>query len=156
FALGAVRALHADGLLLHVLALRIIAARHELAVAPVLFDQLVTALRTRLVQRNILGFLRRTELLRGLALGIARARQELTETALFEHHRTAAVVAVFLLVLLGDAFLLHFACVSALGVSGAGDETAVLAPLDHHGLAALLADEVGGPLHALDVGHVTG
>ena len=40
------------------------------------------------------------------------------------------------------------------GIAGAGDEAAVLAPLDHQGLAALLADQVGGLLHPLDVGHV--
>ena len=30
----------------------------------------------------------------------------------------------------------------------------MLAPLDHQGLAALLANQVGGFLHPLDIGHV--
>src|ERR1043166_724240 len=49
FAFGAVGALHADGLLLDELTSRIIAARRELAVAPVLHHQIVATVRALLI-----------------------------------------------------------------------------------------------------------
>src|SRR4029077_3166915 len=109
---------------------------------------------TSFVERNVLRFLPRSQLLGGFAVGITGTRQELPEAALLENQGPAAVVAVFRFVLLGHALLRDLARIGALRVPRAGDELAVAPPLDHHGLAALLANLVGGLLHALDVGHV--
>ncbi len=160
FALRAVRARDANGLLLNVLAFRVIAAGDKLAVASKLLHQVALALRAFLFERNIFALLA-ADLFGRLAIGVTGAGEELPEAALLQNHGPAAVLAVLLLVLLADLGLFavrqierDFAGVGALRIAGAGNEAAVLAPLDHHGLAALFADEVGRLLHPLDVGHV--
>ena len=80
------RAEHAGGLLLHVLAGRIVAARGELAEAALLDDQVRLALRALLVEdlvrlRRGHALLGRDDLPRRLALGIAGAGEELAEAA---------------------------------------------------------------------------
>src|SRR5262245_54497482 len=98
---GVFRALDTSRLVLDVLALRVLGARSELALAPLLDDQVGAAARTQLfedlirlrgAQASLLG---RNELPRRLALRIARARQELAETSAFDRHRLAAVLARF-------------------------------------------------------------
>src|SRR4030095_8557103 len=68
----ALRTLHADEVLLHVLAFRISAARHELAEAAVAQQQVASALWALLFQRNVRHFLRLIESARCLAVGISR------------------------------------------------------------------------------------
>src|ERR1035437_6663690 len=154
-ALRALRALDADCLLLDVLAGGVIAARRELAEPAILHHQVVAALRALFVERRIL-LLRAADLFGGLAVGVSGAGQEGAEAALLQDHGAAAVFAVFLFALLGDFHILgfRFAGVGALGVAGASDELAVLAPFQHEGLAALAAHLTGGFFHPLDVGHV--
>ena len=55
------------------------------------------ALWTDLFQRNIRNLLCLIEPTRGLALRIAGARHELSETSALEHHDASAVLAIFLL-----------------------------------------------------------
>src|ERR1039457_4818492 len=160
-ALAALRALHADGLLLHMLARRIIAASGKLAETAGLQHHVAAAHRALLVELHIRLLLRAANGLAGLAVRVPGAGEEGAEAALLQHHGTAAVLAVFFVALLGQVYFVHiwqidgkFARVGAIGISGASDEAAVAAPLDHQGLAALLADQVGGPFHPLDVGHV--
>src|SRR5204863_8826095 len=126
-----------------------------------LLDQLVAALWTVLIQLHILGLLCFAQLLGGLAIGISGASHELAEATLLQHHGTAAVLAVYRCILLGEIGLIDIrqidrklARVGAIRIAGTGDETAVAAPFDHHGLAALFADQISGTLHALNVGHV--
>src|SRR5579885_2624255 len=144
FALAALRALDPDGLLLDVLARRVIAASGELAVAAGLEHQIVAALRALLIERLIGFLLLPADLLRGLAIGISGACQERSEPAFFQDHRPAAVLAIFFVALLGQIDFVdirqvdrQLARVGALGIAGARDEAAVLAPLDHQALAAL-------------------
>ena len=92
-ALRALRALHPDGLLLDILAGGVVAARGELAEAAVLQHQVVVALRALFVERLIGLSLSAADLLGGLAVGVAGAGEEGTETALLQDHRTAAVLA---------------------------------------------------------------
>ena len=80
-ALRALRALHADGLLLDVLAGGVVAARGELAEPAVLHDQVAVALRALLIQRHVLR-LRPADLLGGLAIRVFRTREEGAEAAL--------------------------------------------------------------------------
>src|SRR5664279_1354146 len=60
-------------------------------------QQVPTALRALFVQWNVGHLLRLIETPRGLAVGISRASHELSESPALEHHRAAAVLAVFLL-----------------------------------------------------------
>src|ERR1700686_5452353 len=73
FALRAIRTGHADSLLLDEFALRIIAARRELAEAPVLHHQIVAALRALLIQWHVRLLLFCADLLGGLAVRISGA-----------------------------------------------------------------------------------
>ncbi len=99
FALRAIGTRHADGLLLDELAFRIITASHELAVAPEFLHQVAIAIGALLFERDVFALLA-ANLLRRFAIGVAGAGEELSKAAFFEHHRTAAVLAVLLLVLL--------------------------------------------------------
>src|ERR1035441_525945 len=160
-AIVALRALHADGLLLHMLARRIIAASGKLAETAGLQHHVTAAHRALLVELHIGLLLRAADGFGGLAVRVSGTGEEGAEAALLQHHGTAAVFAVFFIALLSQVHLVHIrqidgelARVSAIGISGAGDEAAVFAPFDHQGLAALLAVQAGGLLHPLDVGHV--
>src|SRR5262249_39291599 len=130
-AFAAFGALHADQLLLHVLALGVVAAGGEFAEAAELHHQVVAAVPALLVERLIRLLLLLAELLRRLAIGVAGASEKRSEAALLQDHRTAAVVAVFLFALFAEIDLLRLGLprVRAVGVAGAGDEFAVLAPL---------------------------
>ena len=111
-------------------------------------------------------FLALVEAPRGLAIGIAGAGHELPEAPALQHHHPPAVLAVLLL-----RGLLHVGGIQVrqvnriflgeragvgivLVVGAAGEEGAVLAPLDHQRRAAAFAHLVGGLLHPLDVFHV--
>ena len=95
-----------------------------------------------------------------LALGIERARQERSETALAQDHLLVGMLRAHLgshvLVELRPAFArtLELPRVLALGIVRAGEELSVSAPLDDHGGSALVALLVGLLLHALDVLHL--
>src|SRR5262249_48010345 len=82
FAFRTVRAGNSDGLLLHVLALRLIAACGELSEAAVLQHQIVAALRAFLFQRHIGFLLLSADSLGGLAIRISGTGVELAESAL--------------------------------------------------------------------------
>src|SRR5580704_14174068 len=56
-SLFALRTLHADKILLHVLAFGISAARRELAIPSVADHHIASAFRTRLIERNVRNFL---------------------------------------------------------------------------------------------------
>src|SRR5207244_1314866 len=90
----------------------------------------------------------------GLALRITRAGEELAEPAALDQHRRAAGLALLVggrlrrdldrAVLAPDELL----GVLALRVTGAGEELAVSAPLDHHRRPALLTLVLGRDLLA--------
>src|SRR5262249_53205063 len=90
---GVLRALHARRLVFDVLALRVLGAGRELAVASLLDDEVRAAARAALLENLIWlrGFeaalLRRDQLSRRLALGISGAGQELTEATALDGHR---------------------------------------------------------------------
>src|SRR5271165_6789221 len=130
------------------------------------YQQIASALRALLIERNIRHFLRLVEPSRGLAVGITGARHELAKTAPLEHHGPSTVLAIF--------FLGRFLEVSGveirqvdrvlfrkratvwitLVVRTASIERAVLAPLDHQRRTAPFTLLVGGLLHPLDILHV--
>src|SRR5579884_1447606 len=95
FAVLAKRALHADEVLLHVFAVRIPAARGELAVAAMADHHIAPALRAKLFERNIWHFLALIEAPGRLAIRISCARHKLAEASALENHRAAAVLAIF-------------------------------------------------------------
>src|SRR5208283_5452573 len=161
FALVALRAFHADGLLLDVFAGGVIAACGELAEAAGLEHHVVAALRADFVQLLVGLLLRAANRLGGFAVRVAGASEEGAEAALLEHHGPAAILAVLFVALLGKIGLVdirqihrQLARVCAIRIAGAGNEAAVFAPLDYQRLAALLANQVGGLLHPLDIRHV--
>src|SRR5712671_1965612 len=78
-AIRTLRALHADEILLDVLALRVSAARNEFAVASVAQHQVAPALGADLFQRDIWHALALREPPRRLAIGIAGTGHELPE-----------------------------------------------------------------------------
>src|SRR6185436_7826786 len=101
----------------------------------------LTALRANFIERNIRLLRRlcaRNDSSRGLALGVAGAREELSELSALERHRTAAVLArlwfaafcrgvsAFFCSFVGCDFLR----VLALRIARAGHEPAELPPLD--------------------------
>src|SRR5437870_706467 len=94
-----------------------------------------------------------------LALGIARAAEELAVAAEATVHGPAALLAHLVRGLGLDRSdgpvvgALEVHRVLALGVAAAGEELAPPAPLDDHRLPALLAHEVGRALLALHVAH---
>src|SRR5205814_3508794 len=94
---NALRTLHSDEILLHVLAFWIAAARNELTVTSVAQHHIAFALRTRLFERHIGNLLSLIETPRRLALGISGAGHELTKAPALEDHHAPAVLAVFLL-----------------------------------------------------------
>jgi hypothetical protein len=96
-AVFALRTLHADEVLLHVLAFGISAARRELAETPVPDHHVAPALRAKLIERNIGNFLALIQPPRSLAIGISRASHELPEAPALQHHHPAAVFAIFFL-----------------------------------------------------------
>src|SRR5271166_3872611 len=102
-AVFALRTLHADEVLLDVLALGISAARGELAETAMTDHHIASAFRAKLVERNIRNFLALIETARSLAVGIARTGHELAEATAFQHHHTATILAVFF----GSSGLLH-------------------------------------------------
>src|ERR1700731_526537 len=165
-AIRALRALHADEILLDVFALRISAARDELAIASVAQHQVAAALGTEFFQRDVRHALALIEPPRGLAIGIAGAGHELPEAPALQYHHSSAVLTVFVL-----AGLRHLSAVEVreidrvlfseraalriiLLVRAAGVERAVLAPLEHQRRATALALLVRGLLHPLHVFHV--
>src|SRR6202167_642596 len=107
FALVALRALHPDGLLLHVLARRIISASRKLAETAGLQHHVAAAHRALLVELHIGLLLRAADLLGCLAIRVSRAGEEGAEAALLQHHGAAAVLAVFFVALLGQVHLVH-------------------------------------------------
>src|ERR1035438_6526988 len=122
---------------------------------------MAAAVGALLIERLVGLLLLASDLLGRLAVGISRASEERAEAAFFQHHRPPAIFAVFPLALFLKIGLDHIrqvhrklARVGAVGVAGAGNEAAMLTPLDDQRLAALLARQVGGLLHPLDVGHV--
>src|SRR5579864_8251612 len=166
FAGFAQRALHADKVLLHILALGVAAAGGEFAVAAVAEHHIPAALGTGFVEGNVGHLAALVEAARGLALGIAGAGHELPEAAALKHHGTAAVLAVLLL-----RSFLHIGRVQVRQVNGiflgegagvgivlvvgaAGVEGTVPAPLDDQGGAATLALFFRRLLHTLNVFHV--
>src|SRR5579884_321785 len=82
-AVFALRTLHADEVLLHVLAFRISAAGDELAIASVTQHHIASALRADFFQRNVRNFLALIEPPRGLAVRIAGASHELPKASAF-------------------------------------------------------------------------
>src|SRR5262249_43187957 len=94
FAVRAQRALHADEILLHILTIRISAARCELAVAPMPDHQVAPAFWAKLIERNVWNFLALIQAAGSLAIRISRARHELPEAAAFKYHHSTAVFAV--------------------------------------------------------------
>ena len=97
FAVFAVRALHADEVLLHILALGISAARREFAEPSMADHHIAPALRAQFIERNVRNFLSLIQTPGGLAIRISRACHELPETPALEHHHPAAVLAIFFL-----------------------------------------------------------
>src|SRR6266404_4739368 len=97
FAFFAVGALHADKVLLHVLAFGISAAGSELAKTAVPQDQVAFAQRAGFIERNVGHFLALIEPPRRLAIGIAGAGHELAEAPALQDHDASTVFAVFLL-----------------------------------------------------------
>src|SRR6266404_3686334 len=91
------RALYPDEILLDVLALRISAARDELAVASVAQDQIAAALRAGFFQRDVWHALALIEPARGLAIRISSTCHELAEASALQDHHASAVVAIFFL-----------------------------------------------------------
>ena len=100
-AFGAVRARHANGFLLNELAFRVVAARHEFAIAAKLLHQVAIALRAFFFERNVFTLLA-ANLFGRLAIGVARAGEECSEASLLEDHRTPTVFAIFGLVLFAE------------------------------------------------------
>src|ERR1017187_1362070 len=166
FALFAFGALHADEVLLHILALGISAARSELAVTAVPQDQVAFAQRAGLIQWNVGYFFALIQAPRRPAIGIAGAGHELPEASALQHHDAPAVFAVFLL-----RRLLHIGRIEVRKIDGilfgelagvgiflvvgaTGVERPVLAPFNHQRRAAELTLFVGGLLHTLDIFHV--
>src|SRR5262249_35054228 len=88
--------LHADEVLLHVLAVWISAARSEFTVAAVADHQIAPAGWARLVERNIRNFLALVEAPGGLAIRIPCARHELPEASTLQHHYAAAILTVLI------------------------------------------------------------
>ena len=162
----ALRAFHADEVLLDVLAFRIPAARSEFAEASVAQHHIAFALGALLVEGDIGNFLGLIQPPRGLAFGISGAGHELAEAAALEHHGAAAIFAIFLLrgflqvgsievrqvdgIFLGEGAALRIIFL----VSAAGVERTVAAPLDHQRRSATLALFFRRLFHALDVFHV--
>src|SRR5712691_1843600 len=165
-ALSAERTFHPDEVLLHVLALRISAARRELAETAVTDDQVAAAVRTLLIERNIRHTLPLIQPPRSLAIGIPRACHELPEASALEHHDATAVLAVFLLrrflqvgrIKVGQIDRILFRELTGvrifLIVGAARIERSVLTPLDHQRRAAEFTFFVRRFLHTLDVFHV--
>src|SRR6516164_8170185 len=150
--LGVLRAFDPGALVLDVLALGIIRAGGELTVPPLLDDQIRLAARAFLVQ-NLIGFRRaqatlpgRDQLSRGLALRIARTREELSESAALHGHRSAAILTRLDLVLARLRFRLlglDLARVRAIRIGAARNERPELAdPFEHRRstFVACLAD----------------
>src|SRR5579864_57980 len=166
FAILAQRALHADKVLLHVLAIGIAGTGGELAIAAVTDHQIASAFRAGFVQRDVWHALALVQQTCGFAVGITRAGHELAEAAALEHHHATTVFAVFLLrrllhiggVEIGQVNGIFLGESAAFGivlvVGTAGIEGPVLAPLDDERRAAALTLLVGGLLHTLDVLHV--
>src|SRR5205807_5581336 len=96
-AFFAQRTLHADKILLDVLAVGISAARSEFAVATVTDHQITSAFRARLIERNVRDLFALIEAPRGLAIRITGAGHELAETPTLQDHYAAAVLAIFFL-----------------------------------------------------------
>src|SRR6185437_3552816 len=94
-AILALRALHADKILLDVLAVRVSAARDELAVTPVAQHQVASALGAYLFQRDVRHALALIEPTRSLAIRITRAGHELAKAPALKHHYATTVFAVF-------------------------------------------------------------
>src|SRR6476646_4456831 len=78
-AIRALRALHANKILLDVLAIRVSAAGDELAIAPVAQHQIAAAFGAEFFQRNVRHTLALIAPPRGLAIRIASAGHELAE-----------------------------------------------------------------------------
>src|SRR5580658_3746669 len=97
FAFFAFRTLHADEVLLDILAVGIATAGSELAVAAVTQNQVALAQRAGFIERDVGHFLALIEPPRRLAIGIAGAGHELAEAPALQHHHTAAVFAIFFL-----------------------------------------------------------
>src|SRR5205823_2612368 len=90
-------AFHADEVLLDVLALRISAARGELAKTPVAQHHVPLALGTFFFQRNVGEFLSLVQPPRSFALRISGAGHELAKAAALQHHGAPAILAILLL-----------------------------------------------------------
>src|SRR5438445_13873649 len=84
-------------MLLHILTLRISAARGELAEAPMPDHQIPTTFRAKLVERDIRDLFPLIEAARRLAVRISCASHELPEAPTLQHHHPAAVLAVLFL-----------------------------------------------------------
>ena len=133
---------------------------------PLRSSEIASALGTFFFERSVGLFLHGVEAAGGFALGISGAGHEGAEASALEDHGLAAVFAELLFVVGGDfgvtevgevdgVFLGEGAGVGVLLIEGgAGEERAVLAPLEDQRRAAALALLVGGLLHALDVFHV--
>src|SRR5207253_11022485 len=85
-AIFALRTLYTDKILLHVLALRITAARGELAEAPVPDHHIPATFRAKLVERHIRDLFPLIEAARRRAVRVACASHELPESLTPEHH----------------------------------------------------------------------
>src|SRR5689334_7551741 len=93
----ALRTLHPDEVLLHVLAIGISRARDELAIATMPQQHVASALWTLLIEWNIRHFLALIQTPGGFAVRIPCARHELAEASAFQHHGAAAVLAILFL-----------------------------------------------------------
>src|SRR5215472_13777047 len=137
------RAFHADEVLLHEFAIGISGARREFAVTSMADHQIASALRTRLVERDIRNAFALIEPSCRLAIRITRASHELSEAPALKDHHAPAVLAVLLLrrllhiggVEIGQVDRIFFREGAAfrifLVVRAASVERPVLAPLDH-------------------------
>src|SRR5262249_12830377 len=154
----------ADRLRFDVLALRIVAASGERPETAVL-DRKVrfAALRAGFIENHVRFFRHasaaRQYFPRRLALRVAGAGQELTESSSFQSHRPAAALAWFGLgfgcpglgVFRGRFFPWKLLCVLAIRICGTRQKAAELSPLLDHRAAALFALLVGRDLLGLKI-----
>src|SRR6266403_3463950 len=97
FPVLAKRAFHSDEVLLYELAFRIARTGGEFAVAPVSNHQVASAFRAGLIERDVGYAFALVEPPGSLAIRISGARHELAETAAFQHHHPATVLAILFL-----------------------------------------------------------
>ena len=97
FSVLAQWALHANKILLDVLAFRVSATGCKFPIPSVAQNHVAITLRALLVEWNIRNFLALIQPPRRLAIRISRTRHELPESTTFQNHYAAAILAIFFL-----------------------------------------------------------